>query len=37
MESLRVAGVDMSTSTPAPVENACRTFGRIVEELEGLL
>ncbi|MDR2741575.1 MAG: oligoendopeptidase F [Treponema sp.] len=35
MESLRVAGVDMST--PAPVENACRTFGRIVEELEGLL
>jgi oligoendopeptidase F len=35
MESLRVAGVDMST--PAPVENACRAFGRIVEELEGLL
>jgi oligoendopeptidase F len=35
MESLKAAGVDMST--PAPVEDACRSFGRIVEELEGLL
>jgi oligoendopeptidase F len=35
MESLKAAGVDMST--PAPVEDACRTFGKIVEELEGLL
>ncbi|GHV74049.1 oligoendopeptidase F [Spirochaetia bacterium] len=35
IESLKVAGVDMST--PAPVEDACRAFGRIVEELEGLL
>jgi oligoendopeptidase F len=35
MESLKAAGVDMST--PAPVEDACRAFARIVEELEGLL
>ncbi|MDR2398094.1 MAG: M3 family metallopeptidase, partial [Spirochaetaceae bacterium] len=35
MESLKAAGVDMST--PAPVEDACRAFGKIVEELEGLL
>jgi oligoendopeptidase F len=32
IESLRLAGVDMSS--PAPVEAACRTFGRLVEELE---
>ncbi|MDR0597510.1 MAG: oligoendopeptidase F [Treponema sp.] len=35
MESLKAAGVDMSTA--APVEDACRAFGKIVEELEGLL
>jgi oligoendopeptidase F len=35
MESLKLAGVDMSA--PAPVENACRSFEKIVEELEGLL
>ncbi|GHV31337.1 oligoendopeptidase F [Spirochaetia bacterium] len=35
IESLKVAGVDMST--PAPVEGACRAFERIVEELERLL
>jgi oligoendopeptidase F len=35
MESLKAAGVDMST--PAPVENACRAFGKIVGELEALL
>ncbi|MDR1249235.1 MAG: oligoendopeptidase F [Treponema sp.] len=35
MESLKLAGVDMSA--PEPVENACRTFAKIVEELEGLL
>jgi oligoendopeptidase F len=35
MESLKLAGVDMSA--PAPVENACRSFAKIVEELEGLL
>jgi oligoendopeptidase F len=35
IESLKAAGVDMST--PTPVEGACRAFGRIVEELEGLL
>jgi oligoendopeptidase F len=35
MESLKAAGVDMST--PAPVEDACRAFARIVEELEGLI
>jgi oligoendopeptidase F len=35
IESLRVAGVDMSS--PEPVAAACRAFGRLVEELEGLL
>jgi oligoendopeptidase F len=32
IESLKLAGVDMSS--PEPVEAACRTFGRLVEELE---
>jgi oligoendopeptidase F len=32
MESLKAAGVDMSS--PAPVEAACKAFGRLVEELE---
>ncbi|MDR0719166.1 MAG: oligoendopeptidase F [Treponema sp.] len=32
IESLKVAGVDMSS--PAPVEAACKVFGRIVEELD---
>jgi oligoendopeptidase F len=35
IESLKLAGVDMSS--PAPVEAACKVFGRLVEELEGLL
>jgi oligoendopeptidase F len=35
IESLKVAGVDMSS--PAPVEAACKAFGRLVEELERLL
>jgi oligoendopeptidase F len=35
IESLKAAGVDMST--PAPVEDACRVFGKLVEELEALL
>jgi oligoendopeptidase F len=35
IESLRLAGVDMSS--PAPVEAACAVFGRLVDELEGLL
>jgi oligoendopeptidase F len=35
MESLKAAGVDMSS--PAPVEAACGIFGRLVEELEGFL
>jgi len=35
IESLRVAGVDMSS--PAPVEAACKAFGRLVGELERLL
>ncbi|MDR2210573.1 MAG: oligoendopeptidase F [Spirochaetaceae bacterium] len=35
IESLALAGVDMSV--PAPVEAACKTFGRLVDELEGLL
>ncbi|MDR3336154.1 MAG: oligoendopeptidase F [Treponema sp.] len=35
IESLKVAGVDMST--PAPVEAACRAFGALVEELEKLI
>jgi oligoendopeptidase F len=32
IESLRLAGVDMSS--PGPVEAACRIFGGLVEELE---
>ncbi|MDR2363442.1 MAG: oligoendopeptidase F [Spirochaetaceae bacterium] len=35
MESLKMAGVDMSS--PAPVEAACGIFRRLVEELEGLI
>jgi oligoendopeptidase F len=35
IESLALAGVDMSV--PAPVEAACKTFGRLVDELEELL
>lgn len=35
IESLTIAGVDMSA--PAPVEAACKAFGRLVDELEGLL
>ncbi|MDR2758218.1 MAG: oligoendopeptidase F [Spirochaetaceae bacterium] len=35
MESLKAAGVDMSS--PAPVEAACGVFHRLVEELEGVL
>ncbi|MDR2618339.1 MAG: oligoendopeptidase F [Treponema sp.] len=35
IESLKVAGVDMSS--PAPVEAACKAFDRMVGELEGLL
>ncbi|AEF83440.1 oligoendopeptidase F [Leadbettera azotonutricia] len=35
IESLKVAGVDMSS--PAPVEAACRSFGRLVDQLEGML
>jgi len=35
MESLRAAGVDMSH--PEPVAAACGVFGRLVEELEGLI
>jgi oligoendopeptidase F len=35
IEALKVAGVDMSS--PAPVEAACKAFGRLVEELEKLL
>ncbi|MDR1970825.1 MAG: oligoendopeptidase F [Treponema sp.] len=35
IEALAVAGVDMSS--PAPVEAACKTFGRLVDELEGLM
>ncbi|MFP3041233.1 oligoendopeptidase F [Treponema primitia] len=35
IESLKIAGVDMST--PGPVEDACLAFGRIVGELEELL
>jgi oligoendopeptidase F len=34
IESLKLAGVDMST--PAPVEDACRAFAGIVAELESL-
>jgi oligoendopeptidase F len=35
MESLKAAGVDMSS--PAPVEAACAAFGRMVDQLEKLL
>jgi oligoendopeptidase F len=35
IESLKIAGVDMSS--PQPVRAACRVFGRLVEELEKLL
>jgi oligoendopeptidase F len=35
IESLKLAGVDMST--PAPVEAACKAFGRLVDQLETLL
>ncbi|MDR0732322.1 MAG: oligoendopeptidase F [Treponema sp.] len=35
IESLALAGVDMSG--PAPVEAACKVFGRLVEELEKLI
>jgi oligoendopeptidase F len=35
IESLALAGVDMSV--PAPVEAACKVFGRLVEELEELI
>ncbi|MDR0495589.1 MAG: oligoendopeptidase F [Treponema sp.] len=35
IESLKIAGVDMST--PEPVQAACTTFARIVDELEKLL
>jgi oligoendopeptidase F len=35
LESLKLAGVDMSG--PAPVEAACRAFGRLVDQLETLL
>jgi len=35
IESLKLAGVDMST--PGPVEAACAEFSRLVDELEGLL
>ena len=35
LESLKVAGVDMSS--PAPVEAACKAFARLVDELEKLL
>ncbi|MCL1812380.1 MAG: oligoendopeptidase F [Treponema sp.] len=35
IDSLKNAGVDMSN--PAPVEAACKAFGRLVDELEKLL
>ncbi|GHV82049.1 oligoendopeptidase F [Spirochaetia bacterium] len=35
IESLKIAGVDMST--PAPVEAACKIFGRLVDELDQLI
>ena len=35
IESLRLAGVDMST--PAPIEAACAEFGRLVGELKAAL
>ena len=35
IESLKIAGVDMSS--PSPVQAACETFRRLVDELEALL
>ncbi|MCL2833335.1 MAG: oligoendopeptidase F [Treponema sp.] len=35
VDSLKAAGVDMSS--PAPVEAACRVFGRLVDQLEKML
>jgi oligoendopeptidase F len=35
IESLKVAGVNMST--PEPVQAACDTFARLVDDLEKLL
>jgi oligoendopeptidase F len=35
IESLKVAGVDMGT--PEPVQAACQSFARLVDELEKLL
>jgi len=35
IESLKMAGVDMSR--PEPIQAACDTFARLVQELEGLL
>ncbi|MDR0644195.1 MAG: oligoendopeptidase F [Treponema sp.] len=35
IDSLKVAGVDMST--PLPIESACAVFNKLVEELETLL
>jgi oligoendopeptidase F len=35
IDALKVAGVDMSS--PEPVNAACETFGRLVDELERLL
>jgi oligoendopeptidase F len=35
IESLRVAGVDMAS--PAPVENACKVFAGLVDELSTLI
>jgi oligoendopeptidase F len=35
IESLKIAGVDMGT--PQPVQAACRSFARLVDELENLL
>jgi oligoendopeptidase F len=35
IESLKIAGVDMST--PTPVEAACKRFAALVAELEGLV
>ncbi|GHU65191.1 oligoendopeptidase F [Spirochaetia bacterium] len=35
IESLKVAGVDMSS--PEPVKAACAVFGKLVDELEGLI
>ncbi len=35
IEALKVAGVDMSS--PEPVETACKTFAKLVDELEKLI